>query len=90
MKLMLNCQETSSLITKETEGTISFGEGLQLKMHVMMCKFCRLFRKQSRFISDSTKHLSDQTDGSFPDHSIKEDRKAAINKAIQEELNKDS
>ena len=90
MKIMLNCKETSTLITKETEGTISLSEGMQLRMHVMMCKFCKLFRKQSKFISDSAHHLGDHTDESLPDQGIKEGRKAIIQRAIQQEMSKDS
>jgi len=87
---MLSCERAALLITKETDGAITFGEGLQLKMHVMMCKFCRLFRKQNRFISDSTSHLSQHADKCLPGHRIVEDRKAAMQQALQDELNKDS
>ncbi len=48
---MLNCDTATLLITKGEFTKLSCVEKLQLKMHLMGCKFCRRFKQQSEFIS---------------------------------------
>lgn len=50
-KIMLNCDTATLLITKGEFTKLSCMEQMQLKMHLAGCKFCRLFKKQSEFIS---------------------------------------
>jgi hypothetical protein len=48
--MMVSCKEATQLIEKKTMATLSLKEGLQLNFHVMMCKVCAAYRRQSRLI----------------------------------------
>lgn len=48
---MINCKEASILSTKKAEGMITFKERILLFFHVKMCAMCKLFDKQSQFLS---------------------------------------
>ena len=88
-KSMLSCDKATFLITKEQEGEISFMQKIQLEMHLMACKFCTLFKKQSAFISDNVDHLHQHSEESLPDK-LEDERKVSMKKAMQSELEKDS
>lgn len=43
---MLNCKETSHLISQSLDRELGFKERLALKMHLLMCKYCKRFSQQ--------------------------------------------
>jgi len=55
-KLMLSCDTATMLITKSEYKKLNCIENIQLKMHLLGCKFCRRFKKQSEFISYAIKN----------------------------------
>ncbi|MGB0977853.1 MAG: hypothetical protein ACPGVV_00585 [Croceimicrobium sp.] len=56
MKLMqaiiLSCREASTLIQKNEAGTLGLIEGVQLKLHLSICKLCRQYEKQSARLNE--------------------------------------
>ena len=67
----MNCKKATYLTTKQQEGAISFVEGVQLKFHVLFCKYCSLFKTQTDFLDKnianikSTESTTSQLDDSF-------------------------
>lgn len=55
--LMISCEKATFLISKKEEGKLTTKERMILFIHLAMCKFCKLFEKQSAFISTETKHF---------------------------------
>lgn len=49
--IMLNCDQATLLATKDSIDKIGCIKKAQLRMHLMGCKFCRTFVKQSEQIS---------------------------------------
>ena len=52
MKMMITCEQASYLIDKEQYTRLSFKERFDLKIHLMTCKFCRLYKVESHMIND--------------------------------------
>lgn len=50
--LMLSCHQATLLMTKNEYQKLSLTENMQLKMHLMGCKFCRAFDKQNKILTD--------------------------------------
>lgn len=50
MGVMINCKEASSLIEKEHEQEIGLGNKLKLAFHLLVCKVCAIYAKQSKLI----------------------------------------
>ncbi len=46
-KLFLSCKKASELIELKSDTHLSFKNKIQLKMHLMMCKACNAYEKQS-------------------------------------------
>ncbi len=47
---MLNCRQTSQLLSQSLDRPLSFRERLSLRLHLLMCGACRRFAKQLRFL----------------------------------------
>lgn len=63
---MLNCHDTTRLISESQERPLSFGEQMSLKLHLMMCSGCRNFNKHMgalrRFTRAYAKGADEQDD----------------------------
>jgi hypothetical protein len=80
--LMSTCQDMTMLIIKEQEVPLSVMEKLKLYTHVyIVCKFCRLFRKQSWALHHHVQKMAqEQTVGHHLSTEQKERLQALINK----------
>lgn len=58
---MITCKEATLFILQNEEKKISFGDKARLRLHLLICKFCRMFQKQSLFLDAAVKNLSNQT-----------------------------
>jgi predicted anti-sigma-YlaC factor YlaD len=47
---MKSCKDITELIEKEKVVGISFREKIQVKAHLMMCKLCKNFAKDSEYL----------------------------------------
>lgn len=88
-KIMLTCEKSTLLIVKEQEGKITFREKLQLRMHLLACRFCRLFKKQNAFIASNIENLHQHPELCIPSK-MDDFRKGSIEKALHAELEKGS
>ena len=52
LKMMINCEQATYLIDKEQYNSLSVKEKFDLKFHLMTCKYCRLYKVESRLIND--------------------------------------
>lgn len=47
---MLNCKETTHLISEAQDRSLSFTEKAALEMHLLMCSGCSRYREQTKFL----------------------------------------
>lgn len=59
---MLDCKHTSQLVSRSLDKKLTFRERLAVKMHLMMCKYCRRFEKQLHAIRKGLKTLAEQVE----------------------------
>ncbi len=57
--MMLSCDNATFLMTKKDYQKLKCKENLQLRMHLMGCKFCRAFNKQNAILSEHLAKLKD-------------------------------
>jgi len=53
---MLSCKEVNRLMSQELDRKLSWGERIELKLHVSMCDGCSNFRKQMSVVRSACKH----------------------------------
>jgi hypothetical protein len=49
---MLNCRDTAKLASEAMDRTLPLMRRISVKIHLMMCKFCRRYLRQVRFIRE--------------------------------------
>lgn len=57
MKMMITCDQATFLIDKEQYTPLSFKEKFDLRLHLITCKFCRLYKVESHLINDEIKKV---------------------------------
>lgn len=66
--LLLTCKKATLLIEKQQNSRLNMAENIQLRLHLLICKACQRYRKQSLLIEQwlmhsmrsGAKELSDQ------------------------------
>jgi len=80
-KMMISCESATLFVSKKEEHKLSLRERFQLLIHLAVCKFCRLFEKQNRFLLHQLKHASTSV-------SLSESEKETLQIKINSELKK--
>ena len=82
--MMLSCKDATFLLTKNEYQKLNLKENLQLKMHLMGCKFCRAFEKQNKIISEKILYIQ-----THPlEYELDEDQKSNIRENIKKQDDK--
>ncbi len=83
-KVIINCNEASSICNKNQYCDASFMDKLRLGLHILLCKKCKLYSEQNIFMTKLFKiHLHKPTDTKL----CKEDKevlKKKLDKEMQE------
>jgi len=53
---MLTCKGVSQLVSDSLERKLLLWQRVQVRMHLLMCRFCSRFRKQTLFLRDAARH----------------------------------
>lgn len=49
-KIMLSCKQATELVEQNIVSKLTFNETIKMKIHLLMCKVCSSYQKQSLFI----------------------------------------
>lgn len=79
--MMLSCDTATFYITKSEYQKLSCKENIQLKVHLMGCKFCRKFDQQNTILSDNLNKLQQNP----PQAELSPEKKAEIEKVLKEQ-----
>ena len=56
---MLSCREATRLIARSMEAPLTLAERIALAFHLVMCRFCRRYRKQLQWLDHAIEaHLT--------------------------------
>lgn len=76
---MKRCEEITRLNEQSKEEKLSFWDNVSVKLHLMICKFCKKFAKDSKYmdglISESLKNQKS--------HSLSDEEKAQLLKKLE-------
>jgi hypothetical protein len=64
--MMLNCHDTTFLMSQRRERDLSFSERMKLRLHAGMCRDCANFERQLPLLGEAAKHLASKED----DHGV--------------------
>ncbi len=84
-KIFVNCKEATLLTCKKQDGKVSFKERMQLLLHLLVCKVCALFYKQSTLLHQQLTHIH-QTETLPVSIQMDEERKKSLQEIIEKEI----
>jgi hypothetical protein len=81
-RILNNCVEASLLSLKNKEEKITFKQKFEMKFHIMFCKCCKNFVKQSPMIDESMKAYFENMENQ-PPVKASEDLKTRIKEQLK-------
>ena len=82
---MLNCKQTSQLVSQSLDRRLSLRERIAVRIHLLICKYCKRFSQQlfamRLGLQRMTKSVENDTQLHMPSES-----KARIAKALESEM----
>ena len=85
MKLMLTCDEATTICDKSQYGEASVSEIIRLNIHLIMCKYCKKYTKQNNLMTRLFgKHLT-PCGGS---EKLSKEEKLELEEKLEKELQK--
>jgi hypothetical protein len=60
--LTLRCEEAADLLSAAQDGSLSLAERWALRMHLLVCRPCRRFRRQLALLRDVLRQVCDQVE----------------------------
>ncbi|MCI0640841.1 MAG: hypothetical protein L0Y72_25745 [Gemmataceae bacterium] len=53
---MLSCQEASYLVSESLDRKLRLWQRIKVRLHLLMCRLCSRFRKQTLFLRDAARY----------------------------------
>jgi hypothetical protein len=80
-KTVFNCKQATLLSLKKEEGKITFWESIKLWYHLLYCKYCKRFTKQSAIINKLGETVTESL-FTNPPHTLSAKSKADIQRMV--------
>ncbi len=83
---MLRCREISKLVSESMDRQLPLGQRMQLRMHLMLCRLCAGFARQTHLLRRAAKQESERSaaDVSAPEATLSEEARERIKAALRE------
>jgi hypothetical protein len=81
----INCKESTYIVSCSMERKLSFKEKLGLFFHLLICKTCRLFKKQTILLNEVFKKMS-SADSEAQNFKLSAQEKESMNVLIKKEM----
>ncbi len=81
---MLRCREISKLVSDSMEWDLPLRQRLQVRVHLMMCRFCSGFARQIQLLRRAAREYSERLgpDESSPEARLPDEARARIKAAL--------
>jgi len=84
---MISCDQATYIISKNQHEEITFLTNLKLKLHLLMCLYCRRYNKQIKFLDKIINKIKSTPDLNSFQHKLTLEQKERISKSITNQEN---
>lgn len=85
-KMMISCEKASFLASKSLDTRLSLKETMALKMHTMVCKYCRLYSIEISEINHAVQHMNHNLEKNKFQYNLSESEKHSLEKMIENNI----
>ena len=85
-KILMNCEQATSLVEKKRDKKLVLSERLGLWIHLAYCGFCALFFEQSKILDDCTKAYAEKVTNEQKAYPMDPHHKVELSKSFEKEL----
>jgi len=72
---MLSCKQTTQLVSNSMDQKLSLAQRIGLKLHLLICHYCRNYTRHLRFISRAAKKFDQHIENQGPTLSVEAQKK---------------
>jgi predicted anti-sigma-YlaC factor YlaD len=81
---MINCKQATAMASQQLDRELSLRQRLSLKLHLLICRYCRNYRRQLRFLHRIAPRLQTFIEEHSDIH-LPPQRKESIRKSLKEQ-----
>jgi hypothetical protein len=82
MKIKVTCKEATLLMVKHQAHATGLKEKVQMCFHLLICRFCRLFFKQTSLLDEELKTTA-INDDLLPEVKMSDEKKSALQEKLR-------
>lgn len=86
---VLTCKDASHLISERQERPLTLRERLGLRLHLMICAYCRLYERQVDLMRRALRELGRRAGQDAAGHELTPEARERIRKALAERCDHD-
>ncbi len=84
--IKMTCKDVYPLISEEMDHSLSLPQRVQLKMHLAICKLCKIYSNQLQTLRSLARSLSKEDTKSSEPVTLNSEAKEKIQKHIEKEI----
>jgi predicted anti-sigma-YlaC factor YlaD len=81
---MLTCKDASHLISQRLERPLGWRERMGLRLHLLMCQYCRRFERQMALLRTALRKLGERSEAEQQDIDLPPEARERIRQALAE------
>ena len=85
-KMMISCEKASFLASKALDTRLSLRESMALKMHTMVCKYCRLYSIEIEEINHAVQHTNLNLENDNYQYNLSDSEKHSLEKMVENNI----
>jgi len=86
-QLSPNCREATALHSRSLDGPLPWINRLGLRIHLLLCKWCRRYSHQTLFLRSACRHIENSRRTS-PQFAMPEELRTSLRARLKQELEK--
>ena len=59
---MLSCKDVTRLLSQSMDASLPVGKRIGVRYHLLICRFCEMYRRQLLLIRKAARHLAEAAD----------------------------
>lgn len=83
--MMLSCEQAGLLLSKKQHQSLSYFDTIKLKLHLIVCKVCRIYKIEIDLLHNDLQHLNMCSVEGCSHHILSTDQKKKITSSIEKQ-----